>query len=79
MQKFKRTEHEERQRDSVRMARGTVPYRRNRRSVNAGNPRLTSDEDLKARGFTRNEEIELIEEDVQFPLPAPSDTARRET
>ena len=27
-------------------------------------------DDLRARGFGRVEEIEFIEEDVQFPLPA---------
>jgi 4-hydroxy-3-methylbut-2-enyl diphosphate reductase len=27
--------------------------------------------DLRRRGFTRVEEIEIVEEDVQFPLPAP--------
>jgi 4-hydroxy-3-methylbut-2-enyl diphosphate reductase len=30
-------------------------------------------QDLKARGFTRVEELELIKEDVHFPLPAPSE------
>ena len=30
-------------------------------------------EDLKTRGFTRVEELELIPEDVHFPLPAPLD------
>jgi 4-hydroxy-3-methylbut-2-en-1-yl diphosphate reductase len=30
-------------------------------------------EDLKTRGFTRVEEVELIPEDVHFPLPAPLD------
>ena len=28
-------------------------------------------EDLRLRGFTRVEELEIIEEDVHFPLPAP--------
>jgi 4-hydroxy-3-methylbut-2-enyl diphosphate reductase len=34
-------------------------------------------EDLKRRGFTRVQEIELIEEDVHFPLPAPLDKFER--
>ena len=33
--------------------------------------------DLRTRGFTRVQEIELIEEDVHFPLPAPLDKFER--
>lgn len=34
-------------------------------------------QDLKTRGFTSVREIELIEEDVHFPLPAPLDRSER--
>ena len=33
--------------------------------------------DLVARGFTRVEELELISEDVHFPLPAPLENLER--
>ena len=33
--------------------------------------------DLRARGFTSVEEIEIVEEDVQFPLPSPLDKLQR--
>jgi len=33
--------------------------------------------DLRARGFTNVEEIEIVEEDVQFPLPSPLDKLQR--
>jgi 4-hydroxy-3-methylbut-2-enyl diphosphate reductase len=34
-------------------------------------------ENLRQRGFTRIEEVELIEENVHFPLPAPLDKFER--
>ena len=33
--------------------------------------------DLKARGFTNVEEVEIVEEDVEFPLPAPLERFQR--
>jgi 4-hydroxy-3-methylbut-2-enyl diphosphate reductase len=33
--------------------------------------------DLRARGFTNVEEVEIVEEDVQFPLPSPLDKLQR--
>jgi hypothetical protein len=55
MQKFRPKDHgpEEKVREEALSPNGsgTVPYRRQRRSVNAGSPRHASDEDLKVRGF----------------------------
>ena len=34
-------------------------------------------ENLRHRGFTRVEELEIIEEDVHFPLPAPLEQFER--